>query len=395
MSSDKKIRDCIDKALDLKINLSDLDTDRKWFRVGKRGNLHLDRYCYRLTDFRSSSEINGKISGLKGRICSHCFESNLDSDSRKYFSQIKNIVFISESRENIRKNLKNSIDKASSLRELELLQVSLNKLDVSENSYDSKNILMDKINSDISKIRNSSKDFFDEIIHQVSLKNLENSLELDNKTSDNNIMFGKNAYNFNFEEFFRTWKDSFQDKKDYKLARDNAVSVSEKFNLLRVEQIQFSVDDFNNFIVNDKSNNLQEVIIKFWKTQFNVKVNFIIDSWEKYYKDNLLILNKKIVAIKDPRDTHDNLVSAIFGCYKLSTNQTGNSVILLPENVANFLESELNRFSYGSKNVSVHELTSSDSDESLQTALTLWQPDRYSKNEYSNFEVALETSRKL
>lgn len=51
---------------------SPLQTPRQWFRNGERGNLHIDRHCYKLSSWSSASVDLTHEQAAKKKVCANC-----------------------------------------------------------------------------------------------------------------------------------------------------------------------------------------------------------------------------------------------------------------------------------------------------------------------------------
>ena len=54
---------------------SPLQTPRQWFRNGERGNLHIDRHCYKLQSWTNKQVDMTYEQAAKKKVCSHCCDN--------------------------------------------------------------------------------------------------------------------------------------------------------------------------------------------------------------------------------------------------------------------------------------------------------------------------------
>lgn len=396
MATDLKIREIITSAKELGIDVSDLIQDRTWHRVGQRGHLHLDRYCYKMTNFRDSTDVTGNILDLKGKVCTYCYESNLNAAQQHSFNTYQFIVKSNIQLDTLDSKVSNAINASSTLRSIEIISKKLDALKATEDIYETINNTKAKLTLKLTQVRELQKDSEKDMINYASIQNLEKTI---NFTDDNTIytrVFGKATYNSNYEELWRAWSSALVEKNDLIKAKQVALDEAKKFKARRIKQLDFPLEELKVHLqANPTFNSIDEALSSLWNEKATLLLDECISQWEEALSKERGKIAKKIVAIAPLPNQNEKILNAIFGYYTLSTNKLGGCMIVLPEVLATFLLSEINGYGSYRQNATMHQTLPSDNADTFMTALTLWMPERYSRNELANFENALVAARNL
>ena len=396
MATDLKIREIITSAKELGIDVADLIQDKTWYRVGQRGHLHLDRYCYKMTNYRDSTDVTGNILDLKGKVCTYCYESNLTVAQAHSFTTYQFIVKANIQLDTLESKVSNAINASSTLRSIEIISTKLDALKATEDIYETINNTKEKVNQKLALVRELQKDSEKDMINYASIQNLEKTI---NFTDDNSIytrVFGKATYTSNYEELWRYWSASLLEKNDLVKAKLVALEEAKKFKARRIKQLDFPLEELKmHLLANKDLKSIDEALSSLWSEKTTQLLEQCITEWEESLSKERGKVAKKVVAIASIPNHNEKILNAIFGYYTLTSNKLGGSMLVLPEVLATYLLTEINGYGSYRQTATVHTTLPTDNEDTFLTALTLWMPERYSRNELANFENALVAARNL
>lgn len=394
MAAELSIRENIKKAILLGADLSSLDGARSWYRNGEKGHLHLDKYCYRLSDSYNAKIVSIKASETKSKICPICFSGNLIVED---FRMLESITILNKAYDYALKSaelLDKPISAAVAVRNLKVCLKNINAIESNDPLHDAIKKVTLAVTTALTQAQLSNAGSEIKISRHAAL------LSISGETAPESIhnlrvILGKNREELMYERLWQIWSSSVEEGENFEVANLKVLNEFKNASAISIKQLDYSILDLKNKLESPTDKSLKEILKEVWQEDVIVKLKEQITTWEELYSAQMNLSDLIVVSIPSQISTSDRWLSAVIGTWDLQKGNGNAQYIKLPKVIASWFVKEVNSYASYRAQAEVHQLLTSDNENTLLTALTLWSPDSFRNNEFDTFSKALTAARNI
>lgn len=394
MAAELSIRENIKKAILLGADLSSLDGARSWYRNGDKGHLHLEKYCYRLSDSYGAKIVSIKASETKSKICPICFSGNLIVED---FRMLESITTLNKANEFALKSaemLDKPISAAVAVRNLKVCLKNINAIESNDSLHDAIKNVIAVVTTALTQAQASNSGSEIKISRHAAL------LTMSGETAPESIhnlrvILGKNREELMYEKLWQIWSASIEDGENFEVASIKVLNEFKNASAISIKQLDYSILDLKNKLELSTDKSLKDILKEVWHEDVIVKLKEQITNWEIQYSTQMGLSDLTVVSIPSQISTSDRWLNAVVGTWDLQKGNGNAQYIKLPKVIASWFVKEVNSYASYRSQAEVHPMLSSDNEDTLLTALTLWSPDSFRNNEFDTFSKALTAARNI
>ena len=394
MAAELSIRENIKKALLLGADLSSLDGDRSWYRNGDRGHLHLEKYCYRLSDSFGANIVTFKASETKSKICPICFTGNLSPEDFKTFESIQTLNRASDYAVKSADLLSKPVSASVAVRNLKVCIKNVNSITAPEFLHDAINKVLAVLNLALLEAQKHNSGSQENILRHAALGIISGEYAPE-AIHNLRVVLGKHQEELIYEKLWRIWSSFVEEGETFANAAKYVTNEFANASAISIKQLEYSAQDLKNKLELNTDKSVKEILKEVWREDTLKKLIEQITVWETLFTNQMNSVDLKAVSIPAHSSLTDKWLSAIIGTWELHKGTNNGQLIKLPNVVAQWFAREINNYTTYRSQAVVHDLLPQDSDDTLLTALTLWMPDTFRNTEFSTFEKALVAARNI
>ena len=391
---DKKIsvKDTLKSAKDNGVDVKTFDTPRTWYRQGNRGALHLDKYCYKISNYRMQETVTSTILNSKGKICTDCFLQSIGVVNQNNFNILSNINFAYSQAEKLENFINSPLNAAVAIRKVSLQVEFLEKIKSTDETYEAIQVAIAILKEKSLKAKSLVEESKNSLSVFAALRVLDGGRTPLSQYNLNELL-GAGQYLSNYETIWITWSETVQESMNFTKARELAKA---KINPNYAERVsQFEGIPLNLLSNLDNSLPTTRVLADIWYQYAQMQIDLELNLWEDRFNSAFNDSELVYLTHHGKVDSSDKWLAAILGAYPLINLGGVGNLIKVPMVIAKYLSWNLGNYSISRNKPKIYSLDNFKTDEVFHTALSLWEPMAMSSNIYSDFDKALETALAL